>query len=151
MEGPTADIADRRLPMSDATTILLIDGSLEDREYYTQRLRTSSPDRAVLQAITGRAGLILYKRQPIDCVVLELDLDDMSGFEVLVNLVPRVYQPDIAVIVLTRLSNPYFLEAAIKNGAHAALHKSMTSGDILDKTVLKALSAIPKDRKRLGP
>jgi CheY-like chemotaxis protein len=69
--------------MSDATTILLIDGNHKDREYCAQRLQLSSPDYDVVQATTGQSGLDLCARQPIDCVILEIDLPDMSGFEVL--------------------------------------------------------------------
>ena len=106
--------------MSDSPHILLIDGDLEDREHYTQCLQTSSPDYLVVQAETGRAGLALCKYHSLDCVVLELDLPDMSGFEVLLKLVPRVQHPEIAVIVLTRMANQYLLEAAIRNGAQVA-------------------------------
>lgn len=85
----------------------------------------------------GRTGLDLCARQPIDCVVLEIDLPDMSGFEVLARLIPRVYHPEIAVIVITWLTNEFLLDLAIRNGAQAAFLKPMTSGDILDKTILK--------------
>ena len=74
--------------MSDVNSILLIDGNDKDREYYAHRLKLSSPDFDVFQAETGQAGLDLYTRQPIDCVVLAIDLPDMSGFEVLSYLVP---------------------------------------------------------------
>jgi DNA-binding NarL/FixJ family response regulator len=108
--------------------ILLIDAHLTDREYYTYRLRMSLPECVVVHAVTGRSALAVCKSQPIDCVVLELDLPDMSGFEVLLNLVPRAQYPEIPVIVLTRLSNHYLLEAATKNGALAALHKPCLQG-----------------------
>ena len=133
--------------MSGALTTLLIDGNHQDRQYYAERLRRSLPDSVVLQAITGQSGLVICKSQAIDCVVLELDLPDMSGFEVLLKLVPRVYRPEIPVIILTRLDNPHFLKAAITNGAQAALYKTMASGDILEKAVLKAVSAIPRKTK----
>ena len=133
--------------MSGALTILLIDSNHEDRDYYAERLRRSSPDFVVLQATTGGIGLVMCQTQAVDCVVLELDLSDMSGFEVLAKLVSHPRRPEIAVIILTKLYNPYILDAAIKNGAHAALQKSMTSGDMLDQTVLKALSAIPRASK----
>ena len=79
--------------------------------------------------------------------MLELDLPDMSGFEVLLKLVARVYRPEIAVIVLTRIYNLGFLKAAVTNGAQAALFKSMASGDILEKTVLKAMASVQRHRK----
>ena len=39
------------------------------------------------------------------------------------QLVPCVLRPEIAVIIFTRLDNPYWLNTAITNGAQAALHK----------------------------
>lgn len=53
------------------------------------------------------------------------------------------------VPVLTRLTNPYLLDLALKNGAVAALFKGSTSGDILDKTILKALSSVHISRKKV--
>ena len=136
--------------MSDAITILVIDSNLQDIDYYTQRLRASSPDFDIVHANTGQSGLDLCARQPIDCVVLELDLPDMSGFEVLAKLVPRAYRPEIAVIVLTGLTNRFLLELALKNGALAAFYKPMISADILDKAILRAMSTVRKEKNRQG-
>ena len=74
-------------------------------------------------------------------------LTDMSGFEVLVNLVPIVHYPEVAVIVLTRLTNQGILEFALKSGAQAALHKDVTSGDLLDTMVLKGIAKVQKNTK----
>ena len=128
--------------MSDATTVLLIDNDLHYREYYAQRLYASSANYDVVEAASGQLGLNICARQPIDCVVLEIDLPDMSGFEVLAKLVPRTYRPEIAVIVLTRLPNQFLLELAIKNGAQAAFHKAVGSGDQLEQSILKAISIV---------
>jgi DNA-binding NarL/FixJ family response regulator len=136
--------------METSALILLIDANQEDRQYYTQLLRTTLPDFVVLHASTGQSGLGLCRRQSIDCVVLELDLPDMSGFEVLLKLIPRVQHPEIAVVILTRLANAHLLAGAIQNGAQAALYKGMASGDILNKAVLKAISTLQMDRFRLA-
>jgi len=128
--------------------VLLIDDNSVDRDYYAHRLKVSSPDCVVVQAATGLSGLALFKQHSPDCVVLELNLPDMSGFELLLKLVPHVSHPEIAVIILTRLDNPFLLQAAITNGAQAALHKSTASGDILDKTIMEAIAGVQKDRKR---
>jgi DNA-binding NarL/FixJ family response regulator len=102
----------------------------------------------VVPVATGLSGIALCKEDPPDCVVLELDLPDISGFEVLLRLVPRVYRPEIAVVVLTGNYSLDLLKAAITNGAQAALFKSMASGDILEKAVLKAMAKVYRDRKR---
>ena len=70
----------------------------------------------------------------------------MSGFEVLIQLVTM--PPKFAVLVLTHLTNPFLLDLALKNGAQAALHKNRTPGDVLDKTILRALSTLPRDHKK---
>ena len=135
--------------MSDATTVLLIDDDPHYRNYYAYRLHASSSNYDVVEAATGRSGLDICARQPIDCVVLELDLPDMSGFEVLVKLVPRASHPEIAVIILTRLPNPFLLDLAIKNGAQAALHKSLGSGDLLEPAIRKAISTVQLFNRRV--
>jgi len=130
--------------VSDATTVLLIDDDPRYSDYYALRLHASSSNYDVVHAATGRSGLDICARQPIDCVVLEIDLPDMSGFEVLAKLVPRVYHPEIAVVVLTRFPNQFLLDIAIKNGAQAALQKTVGSGDLLEPSILKTISAVQR-------
>jgi len=73
----------------------------------------------------------------------------MSGFEVLAQLVPHPSHPEIAVVVLTGLSNLFLLELALKNGAQAALHKTMTRGDTLDIAIVKAISTVKQQPAQL--
>lgn len=134
--------------MSDAISVLLIDANHKDRDYYAQRLKASASHYEIVQAATGHAGLDLCARQPIDCVVLELDLPDMSGFEVLAYLVWSACHPQMAVVVLTGFPNEYFLELALKNGARAALQKRTPSAEKLDESILKAIATVKQDRER---
>ena len=128
--------------MSDATTVLLIDDDPRFRDYNAQRLHASPVNYDVVHAATGRSGVDICARQPIDCVVLEIDLPDISGFEVLAQLVRRPYRPEIAVIVLTRFPNQFLLELAIKNGAQAAFQKGVGSGDLLEHSIRKGISTV---------
>ena len=134
--------------MPHSPVILFIDENAGDREYYTYPLHMSSSDFVVLHAASGVAGLTRCNDQPIDCVILEIDLPDMSGFEILAKLVPRPSHPKIAVIVLTRLPNQFLLEVALKNGAQAAFRKTRALRDILDTTILTAIANVQKDRKQ---
>src|SRR5829696_5851529 len=104
-----------------ATTVLIIDGNDADRQYYAHRLRIFSPDYLVEEAKDAEAGLALYRSRTIDCVLLELDLPDRSGFQVLVDLVPIVKRPEVAVIVLTSLTQSGLHELARNIGAWACL------------------------------
>jgi CheY-like chemotaxis protein len=129
--------------MSHAPVILFVEGHLADREYYSQHFRITFPSFEIVEAATGKSGLAFCERKLAECiVVLEIDLPDMSGFEVLLRLIPHAQQPEIAVIVLTRLSNLQLLEAAVENGAQAAMVKGITSAEILEKAILKALSTL---------
>ena len=134
--------------MSD-TSVLFIDGHDQDRWYYAHRLKLTSPDYVILEAATGQAGINLCSSRSIDCVILEIDLPDMSGFEVLAKLVPIANRPELPVIMLTRLSNPDLLDLARQNGAQAGMRKLSTSGDILAQTILKAIATVPRDRKEM--
>ena len=132
------------LPSPDllTTRVLFIDGNSNDRALYASGLRDCSPDYQIIEAIDGQSGLAAYRAQRIDCVVLELDLPDLSGFEVLVDLVPLVRRPNIAVIVLTRLMDRGLYELARKNGAYVCFHKVHTSSDDLHRAINRAIGFV---------
>jgi CheY-like chemotaxis protein len=129
-------------PELSTTRILFIDGSANDRALYTSGLRYGSPDYEIIEAIDGQSGLAIYRTQQIDCVVLELDLPDLSGFEVLVDLVPLVRRPKIAVIVLTRIADRGLYALARENGAYTCFHKPHTTSDDLDRAINRAIGFV---------
>ena len=136
-------MSDIKLPPSHlATTVLLIDSFKDDRQYWAERLRVSSPNYVVLEADTGAAGLAICQSQRIDCVILELNLPDMPGFEILVKLVPRALHPEIPVIMLSRIRILPIAELAKNNGAQAFLVKSYASGDQLSIAIHKAIATV---------
>src|SRR3954466_6810405 len=92
--------------------------------YFAEGLASCPSDYLILETTDGESGLYDYRwSQQIDCVVLELDLPDRSGFEVLVDLVPLVRRPNVAVIVLTRLTDRGVWRLARENGAIACFVK----------------------------
>ena len=117
--------------MAPSTTVLLIDDDTGDRESWAQRLNIASSDYLILKADTGERGLAICESQRVKCVVTELTLPDMSGFEVLIKSVPSAGHPNVAVIVLTDLTIPALAKLALDSGAQAYLHKSKTSGESL--------------------
>ena len=125
-----------------ATSVLLIDGNPKQRVYWAAQIKHCSPDYQIFEADSGQSGLDLYRSQQIDCVVLELDLPDRSGFEVLMTLVPRATRPPVAVIVLTHLTHRGLWELAHKNGAYACFIKSHTTGEGLDRAIQRALAFV---------
>ena len=125
-----------------ATSVLLIDESQDQRTYWSNQLKTCSPDYEILEAADGRAALDLYLSRRIDCVVLELDLPDQTGFQLLLRLVPLASKPRIAVIVLTTISHQSLWELAKDNGAYACFYKPHTNGEDLDRAIQRAVSLV---------
>ena len=130
-------------------TILFIDHHDDDRQYWVQRLRMSSPDYVIFEASSGKSGIAICRSQRVECIISELTLPDMSGFDVLLQLVPKPRHPEIALIFLTRLILAPMKDLALNNGAQAYLVKSHSSGDELDTTIHKALASVAPTRKEL--
>ena len=73
-------------------------------------------------------------------MALALELPDRSGFQVLVDLVPIASRPSIAVLVLTQRTQWGLHEIARQNGAYAWFVKQFTTGDDLDRAILRAMA-----------
>jgi len=122
-------------------TILIIDDNEDDLRYWSDSLRRSGANFAVLESSSVAAGLNLCREKPVDCVILDLDMPE-SGFHVLLELIPDRQRPQIAVIVLTHLPHPNLFEMAKHNGAQACLLKQNTSVEDLQRTIQQAIAAV---------
>jgi DNA-binding NarL/FixJ family response regulator len=135
-----------------AASVLLIDGSDNQRAYWAEQLKRGSPDYQIVEAPDGQSGLDLYRSRKIDCVVMELTLPDRSGLDLLTELVPVPSKPTAAVIVLTLLAHRSLWELAKQYGAYACFHKKHTAGEDLEKAIQRAVAFVrqmPKeDRDR---
>jgi DNA-binding NarL/FixJ family response regulator len=111
--------------------------------YFAEGLASCPSDYLIFETTDGQSGLYDYRwSQQIDCVVLELDLPDRSGFEVLVDLVPLVRRPNVAVIVLTRLTDRGVWRLARENGAIACFVKRHMRCDALDRAIQNAVALV---------
>jgi DNA-binding NarL/FixJ family response regulator len=124
------------------TSVLLIDSSTNPRTYWAEQLTSCSSDYAIVQASDSQSGLALYRSRRFDCVVLELALEDESGFAVLLSLVPHASKPQVAVVVLTQLLHRGIWELAKQQGAYVCLAKKFTSGEDLDKAIQRAVAFV---------
>ena len=129
------------------TTILLIDDNDKDRTYYAERIRIGIPECTVLEAKDGRSGLELYRSRRIHCIITEAYLPDMSGFELLLEVVPRPSKPAIAVVILTHATWRYLNNLAIQRGAQAFLVKRLTSSDELVPIIQKGIARVGPNEK----
>jgi|SRR6185436_16384520 len=130
------------MPEVPSTSVLLIDGDSTARITFATLLKSCSPDYQILEAKDGEEGLVLFQSRRIDCVVLEIDLPDRSGFEVLMTIVPRASRPNTAVVVLTKRTHRGLRELAMKNGAYVCFNKSHTTGEDLDRAIQRAIAFV---------
>jgi DNA-binding NarL/FixJ family response regulator len=129
-------------PPPFATSVLLIDGSQNQRAYWAEQLKRGSPNYQIVEAPDGQSGLDLYRSRKIDCVVMELALPDRSGMDLLTELVPVPSKPTVAVIVLTLLSQRTLWELAKQYGAYTCLYKKSTAGEDLDRVIQQAIAFV---------
>ena len=64
------------------------------------------------------------------------------GFKTLVDLIPIASRPQVAVIVLTLMTQRGVWELAKQNGAYACLAKQFTTGNDLDKAIQRAVAFV---------
>ena len=119
--------------------VLMIDGCDAERRFYARQLSDCSPQHTIVEAEDGRSGLNIFRSSRIDCVVLDLDLIDISAFEVLGNLHPSSDTSLVPIVVLTHIGNRWLFERARREGAASCLVKSVTSGYLLSQVIRKAM------------
>src|ERR1051326_7896160 len=111
-ESTIMDKGNRHMDQIPTTSLLLIDGSKNNRTYWADQLKRCSSNFQIVEASDGQSGLALFRSQRIDCVVMDLALPDKPGFEVLAALVPIPTKPTIPVLVLTLLEHQTVWELA---------------------------------------
>jgi PleD family two-component response regulator len=129
------------------TTILLIDGHDTDRTYYADSLRKSLPDYDILEASDGQSGMDIHQARPVDCIVSEIDLEDISTFEVLLRAVPIARRQTVAFVILAQRIVADIGDLARRYGAQEVLIKRLTSGHELAQAVRKAIAKVAPTRK----
>jgi PAS domain S-box-containing protein len=123
--------------------VLFIDDSPEDRAIYRRRL-SQGPDRyEFLEADTGDDGVEICRSSQPDCVLLDYNLPDTDGLEVLSRLLHQC-GPHLAVIMLTGQGNESVAVRALKSGAEDYLVK----GPALENLAQSVRAAIEKVRLR---
>ena len=126
---------------SQLSNILLIDDDAHDLQLWAHSLQGFEKYR-ILTAMSAAEGVKLCTANHIHCIVLDLDLDRESGFEVL--LVSQNSERKVPVGILTKLLSPSLREMALHNGASFWLWKGQTSAADLDHAIQQAITASMK-------
>jgi two-component system KDP operon response regulator KdpE len=87
-----------------------------------------SNDYKVIQANSGKDGIIMAANHPPDLVLLDIGLPDISGQEVLQKLREWYYKP---IIILSVQDDEANIIRALDNGANDYLTKPFRTGELL--------------------
>jgi CheY-like chemotaxis protein len=108
-------------------------------------------DIDIISASTGGEALRLLREEPADCVVLDLRLPDMTGFEVLENLRDDARLADIPVVVFTGRELSPEEDAQLHMIARSVVVKGVESPErLLDETALflhRVVANLPDDKQ----
>ncbi|MGE0568815.1 MAG: response regulator [Bacteroidia bacterium] len=106
--------------------ILIIDDEPQIRKLL--EINLESNDYKVLQAATGKEGIVLAANHPPELILLDIGLPDKSGHEVLKEL--RTWF-NKAIIILSVQSSETDIVNALDNGATDYLTKPFRTGELL--------------------
>jgi DNA-binding NarL/FixJ family response regulator len=108
--------------------VALIDDHVSFRGALAFMIERDEDISVVVQAGELEEARALLERESIDVALLDLDLPDGNGLDLLPLL--REHNPDAAVVILTGSINPENPGLAIANGAVGFLHKSVSTADV---------------------
>jgi CheY-like chemotaxis protein len=112
-----------------------------------------SDDIEIVTTGTGTEALALLRRDPCDCIVLDLRLPDMSGFEVLEELRTDTSLADVPVVVFTGRELSAEEDARLHTMARSIVVKGVESPErLLDETALflhRIVTDLPPEKQRM--
>ncbi|HEY8193589.1 MAG TPA: HAMP domain-containing protein [Hyphomicrobium sp.] len=136
---------------SSSKRLLIVEDDPAERMSIAELLKND--DIEILTAADGAGAMKILESHQIDCVVLDLKLPDMSGFEILERMRGVPSMRDIPVIVFTgrELSNDEDLK--IRQLARTVVVKGVESPErLLDETALflhRVISELPAEKQEL--
>ncbi|MGC1971649.1 MAG: HAMP domain-containing protein, partial [Pseudolabrys sp.] len=131
--------------------LLVVEDDSAEQMSITELL--GSDDIEIVTTGTGAEALTLLKEDPCDCVVLDLRLPDMSGFEVLEHLRADAALSDVPVVVFTGRELSAEEDAQLHTMARSIVVKGVESPErLLDETALflhRVVTDLPPEKQRM--
>jgi HAMP domain-containing protein/CheY-like chemotaxis protein/signal transduction histidine kinase len=110
-------------------------------------------DIEIVNASTGDEALTMLRDQPCDCVVLDLRLPDMSGFEVLERMREDRSLADVPVVVFTGRELSAEEDAQLHTVARSIVVKGVESPErLLNETALflhRVITDLPAEKQQM--
>jgi CheY-like chemotaxis protein/signal transduction histidine kinase len=131
--------------------LLVVEDNLAEQMSISELL--GYDDVEIETAGTGRAALDSLRRRPADCVVLDLRLPDMTGFEVLEELSADQALSEVPVVVFTGRELSAEEDARLHTMARSIVVKGVESPErLLDETALflhRVVTELPPEKQRM--
>ncbi len=131
--------------------LLIVEDNAAEQMSITELL--GHDDIEILTAGTGADALSTLRNQPCDCVVLDLRLPDMSGFEVLDRLRKDETLSNVPVVVFTGRELSAEEDAELHTMARSIVVKGVESPErLLDETSLflhRVITELPAEKQRM--
>jgi class 3 adenylate cyclase len=121
--------------------LLVVDDNKVNRLLMTRSLELQG--HTVASAANGRIGLEMLRKEPFDLVLLDMEMPEMDGFQVLEELVGDLKLRDLPVIVTSSLEGIENVARCIELGAEDFLTKPVNA------VLLKARIGASLEKKRL--
>ncbi len=129
-------------------TVLIVDDAPEDRAALRNALSRDPTARyVIIEAESGARALELCRARSPDCLILDYDLPDLSGLELLKRLTAEDGLPDSAVVMLVGAGDAQLAVEAMKSGAHDCLEKNRANGETLLRAVSYAIEKADQQRQ----
>jgi CheY-like chemotaxis protein len=131
--------------------LLIVEDNAAERLSITELLGHEDID--IIAVETGAEALERLRSEQIDCVVLDLRLPDMSGFDVLDQLRAEASLSDIPVVVFTGRELSPEEDAQLHTMARSVVVKGVESPErLLDETALflhRVVKELPPEKQRM--
>lgn len=111
------------------TKILIADDHELFRRGLKQLLAEAFPEAVVVEAIDGRQTLESANKQPLELVLLDINMPGLNGMEVLQDL--KRLHPRLPVVLLTALPEKEYAIRAFKLGASGYASKQSSSVELI--------------------
>ena len=95
-----------------------------------RRLLTAAPQIDICEAASGREALRVLREQQPALVILDLNLPDIGGLEVLARL--KAFSPDVRVLVLSMHDDETHITRALRAGAAGYVTKNAPPEELLE-------------------
>jgi DNA-binding NarL/FixJ family response regulator len=93
-----------------------------------RRLLTSIAPGEVIEAADGRKAVAVARSRPLDLIVLDLNLPELGGLELLRRLIQLERAP---VLVFSMHAEPLYVTRAMDAGAHGYVSKNASPEELL--------------------